>query len=144
MNQQQKNITKTVVIIAFIMTAFLGMFLHKITTPRYLSNIELKVKEPVSSDKLLDKKQPDDWLLLIDENNKEFVAALKDSLKPKLKNKLTIINKENLSASTVKGLKLKENTLALFDEEGRYKGYLRSPFDINKMKLTLSSVLTHR
>lgn len=43
MNEQQKNIKKTLFILVAVMVTILVLFLNKITTPRYLSNIELKI-----------------------------------------------------------------------------------------------------
>ncbi len=42
-SDQKKSVQKTVLIIVAIMATILVLFLNKITTPRYLSNIELKI-----------------------------------------------------------------------------------------------------
>ena len=147
MNQQQKNITKTVVIIILIMMAFLAMFLNKMTTPRYLSNIELRInglilfKDPQLSVDL----NHTNWVLLVDNAEKKDIAEkLYDTVRSKLRNQLLIIDQSTLNVSLLSALTLKEKTIPIFDATGLYRGYLMEPYELNKMKLTLSSVMTHR
>lgn len=148
MNQQKKNITKTVAILVFIMVSFLAMFLHKIMTPRYLSNIELKVnglilaETPQALSVEINSNISDHWVLLIDgPKHRHIVNELRDSLKPKLRDQLDIIEQSTLKSSS---LALNAESIAIFGHEHVYKGYFVPPYDVNKMKLTLSSVMTHR
>ena len=146
MQQQQKNIRKTVVVIVAIMATFLALFFHKITTPRYLSDIELKIngltllKQPVSSASVLANSQSsittnDRWIVVANNvADKKILEMLHASLKRSLQDKLTIVEQPNTKAQKV----------SIIKPDNLYIGYFTPPYDLNKMKLTLSSLLTHR
>ena len=144
MDEQNKNIKKTVLIILAIMATILTLFLNKITTPRYLSNIELKINGLV----LVDKEDRQfihsgindlSWLLLpSDEQQKKHLASFHHTLKKNIKDKINIADAEQYS------LVLPGKYIAIVRPNGEYIAYLKPPFENHKMTLTLSSLITHR
>jgi len=145
MNTQKNNIKKTVIIIVAIMVTILTLFIHKITTPRYLSDIELKINglvlvrdAPYVS--LYDESESDVWKLVsVNEEQKKMLQELQQSLKKNLRKKIFLIDQ-----SAIKGLSVENGKVALVNPSGEYFAYFKPPYDQHKMILTLSSVLTHR
>jgi len=125
------------------MVMVLALFLNKITTPRYLSDIELKInglvliKEPIE----LNDAQPvnDQWLLLTHtEKHQQAASQLVESLPRK------IAQYTRVQESTVSHPSLESGTILIANPQQEIIAYFTPPFDRNKMKLTYSSVFTHR
>jgi hypothetical protein len=148
MSEQQKGIKKTVLIIVAIMATFLVLFFNKITTPRYLSDIELKVnglvlidevKRVTASGAISDKL----WMLVVNnEKDKQLLEGLRQNLKGGVGKKITLVDKTaiELNANIVTTKKI----IPILKPSGEYLGYLTSPYDKKKIIITLSSVVTHR
>lgn len=155
-NEQQKSIKKTVWIIVAIMVSILVLFVNKITTPRYLSLIELKINGLVLLDKdsrtpVQHASSPDSWLLVVsDEEERQLLDSMMDDLDASIKNQIAVVDEATLtlnvevhtSKSTIPIIKPSGDTSGV--GTGYYIGYLVSPYDRNKAILTLSSVITHR
>lgn len=145
-SDQKKSIIKTIVLIVVLMATILTLFLNKITTPRYLSNIELKVNGLIlRSDEYsvtIDDKTAPTWLLLAgNDQQKILLNEFHQSLKPSLRKQINIISdgSELLPTRLVK-----DGTIPVIKPSGEYFAYLKPPYDTHKMTLTLSSVITHR
>jgi hypothetical protein len=151
-NEQQKSIKKTVWIIVAIMVSILVLFVNKITTPRYLSLIELKINGLI----LLDKENrkivqhtspPNSWLLVIsDDAERQLLDSMMEDLDTAIKNKITVVDEStlNLNVETNTRKRIIPIIKPSDDASGYYMAYLVSPYDRNKSILTLSSVITHR
>lgn len=148
MSSQKKAITKTVLIIVAIMVTILVMFINKITTPRYLSNIELKV----NGLEVIRKGQRhhvdatisgDYWMLLAgDREDKSILDELHSQLKPSVRGKVIVVYH---SASELKSdANIAGKIIPIIKPSGEFLGYFSYPYDQHKMILTLSSVVTHR
>ena len=140
---QKKNIYITVALILLFIVTVQALFFNKILTPRYLSDIELKINglvllsEPVSMQQLLSIN--DKWILLIhNDEQQQAVSKLTDSLPKKIAEKTDVIensvNYGELDQAHIFVANTKHNIIAT----------IKPPFDINKMKLTYASVFTHR
>lgn len=145
MDSLQKNIIKTVLIIVAVMATILVLFIHKITTPRYLSDIELKInglillKSPQQLSNL-DERLQGSWLLLVNnEKNKKIVEEVHNNLKGRVSHKLLLVDQKSFSALTAD-----EETMPLINANGEYMAFLKPPYEKNKMIMTLSSTITHR
>ncbi|MGS2718402.1 hypothetical protein ACVBE9_09535 [Eionea flava] len=151
--EQQISIKKTVWIIVAVMVTILTLFIHKITTPRYLSQIELKINGLV----LFGKNNPQtieslshagsSWMLLVDTEEerqlfKEIMPLLDNSVKTKIvvKEEADIGDTQNIQQQ----IQTSKSIIPLIKPNGEYIGYFVSPYDNNKVILTLSSVVTHR
>jgi hypothetical protein len=151
-NDQQKSIKKTVWIIVAIMVSILVLFVNKITTPRYLSFIELKINGLILLDKDNRKQvqytaQPESWLLVVsDEAERQLLESMMDDLDTSIKEKITVVDETTLTLNV--DIQTSKSIIPIIkpsgDTSGYYMGYLVSPFDRNKAILTLSSVITHR
>ncbi len=153
---QQKNILKTVLTIVVIMVVILLLFFNKITTPRYLSNIELKINglillsEPQSltfdSNELITKHQGKEWVLIaVDEEQKKALDILESKLKKPIKSHTIIMDADSkLQASLSKQLPKFPETIAIISPNKQLVAYFKPPFERNKMLLTYSSIFTHR
>ncbi len=151
---QQKNILKTVLTIVVVMVVILLLFFNKITTPRYLSNIELKINglillsQPYSIDenKLKNKQEAKEWMLIaVDEEQKKALDDLERKLKKPIKGQTIIVDADSeLRASLSKRLPKFPETIAIINPKQQLVAYFKPPFDRNKMLLTYSSVFTHR
>jgi len=147
-SDQKKSIQKTVLIIVAIMSTILVLFLNKITTPRYLSNIELKInglilQKNTERAEIQENLIKDRWVLLVsDAEEKEFLDNVFPLLKTSLKEKVVVLNEAeaqlSYTPSTDKAI------IPLIKPDGEYFAYFKGPFDANKMILTLSSAVTHR
>lgn len=148
MSSQRKAITKTVLIIVAIMVAILAMFINKITTPRYLSDIELKIN---GLDIILKEQRQsvdasisgDYWMLLAsDIDDKTVLDDLHRQLKSSVREKVVVVYH---SASELKaGANIVGKVIPIIKPSGEFLGYFSYPYDQHKMILTLSSVVTHR
>jgi flagellar biosynthesis component FlhA len=143
---QKKGILKTVVLIVLVMGTILGLFLNKITTPRYLSHIQLKInkleflKNPI--DLNLNNQQ---WLLVYHTQEQEkalmvFREELREYIKEKTEN--TALN--SLAISTQELPYNIQESIGIIKPNGLLVGYFKPPFDDHKMILTFSSIFTHR
>jgi hypothetical protein len=155
-NEQQKSIKKTVWIIVAIMVSILVLFVNKITTPRYLSLIELKINGLV----LLDKERrtlvqhtssPESWILVVsDEAERQLLDDMMEDLDTAIINKISIVDEATLTLNV--DIQTSKSIIPIIKPSGdvsemgtgQYIGYLVSPYDRNKAILTLSSVITHR
>ena len=144
--EQKKNITLTVIAAILFMAAVLALFINKITTPRYLSNIELKINDLVLLDEPITLQSPNgsnpqdaQWLLLTHNAEQEKAAnALVESLPKKIAS-LTVV-----SENTVDYPSLDKENIFIVNTDKVIMAYFKPSFDRNKMKLTYSSVFTHR
>lgn len=148
MSDMQKNIKKTVLVIVAIMVTILALFINKITTPRYLSNIELKINglelvKATEKNTLGEGVSGDYWMLLAaDQEDKAALDALHQELKPSLRKKVMIV----YSAATELKAQVNQSKkiIPIIKPSGEFLGYFTYPYDTHKMILTLSSVVTHR
>ena len=151
MQTQQKNIRKTVVIIIAVMVVILLLFLNKITTPRYLSAIELKINGLV----LLEPAQPlalpysadtrGRWLLIYsDEEQRRIVQELVTGLKAGIQKKSVLLSREALGTAVGRLNYDSGINIGIINDSGALMGYFKPPFEQRKMILTYSSTVTHR
>jgi hypothetical protein len=143
---QRKNILKTVLIIVAIMVTILLLFLNKITTPRYLSDIELKinklelVKEPVTL-----QASGNQWSLLASTaEQKAVLAELMPELRPHIQEKTHIITIDSITGINSELPFDPTENIGIANTEGKLIAYFKPPFDQHKMILTYSSLITHR
>ncbi|MGH1485539.1 MAG: hypothetical protein ACRBCI_04910 [Cellvibrionaceae bacterium] len=143
---QRKNIIKTVIIIVAIMVTILLLFLNKIMTPRYLSDIELKInkleliKEPIILDNNIDK-----WLLIAGTTeHTKILTELNLELRDSIQEKTNIVEFKQLSPPVDAFPYDPQEHIGIANAKGELIAYFRPPFDQHKMILTYSSVITHR
>jgi hypothetical protein len=149
---QQKSIKKTVWIIVAIMVTILVLFINKITTPRYLSFIELKINGLVLFKKenktLIEELVANpSWVLLVDsEEEKKLLDDVTLLLDDSVKDNVEVMDEGTLGAQydLQSDIKFNKNIIPIIKPTGEYVGYLISPYNRNKVILTLSSVVTHR
>jgi hypothetical protein len=151
-NEQQKSIKKTVWIIVAIMVSILVLFVNKITTPRYLSLIELKINGLVLLDKesralVQHTSSSESWILVVsDEAERQLLDDMMEDLDTAIIDKISIVDEATLTLNV--DIQTSKSIIPIIkpsdDASGQYVGYLVSPFDRNKAILTLSSVITHR
>jgi hypothetical protein len=149
---QQKSIKKTVWIIVAIMVTILALFINKITTPRYLSLIELKINGLVllkqENKAIIDELVSNpSWLLLVDsEEERQLLKDVALLLDDSVKDNIEVMDESILSAQSgfQSGIKTSKSIILIIKPTGEYIGYLVSPYNRNKVILTLSSVVTHR
>ncbi|MFT5420864.1 MAG: hypothetical protein ACI9D5_001617 [Candidatus Endobugula sp.] len=148
MNEQQKGIKKTVLIIVAIMATFLVLFFNKITTPRYLSDIELKVNGLVLIDEIKRVRasgtiSDTQWMLIVNnEQDKQLLEGLRQSLKGGVGKKIILVDQATVELNTE--INTTKKIIPILKPSGEYLGYLTSPYDKKKLIVTLSSVVTHR
>lgn len=155
--EQKKSIVKTVVIIVLVMVTILVLFIHKITTPRYLSNIELKINGLVLFDQLVSsnlhsafKADADEWFLVVsNEEDKKILSDFVREFNQKIPNKVTVLDRDFFSENNIvipeeiMSASTQKNVL-LINSSDQYVAYFKPPYDEHKFILTLSSVVTHR
>lgn len=147
-SEQQKNIKKTVWVLVAIMVTILVLFINKITTPRYLSQIELKINGLVllgkeSTQTIEELKSSSSWTLLVDsEEEKKLLENIMLSLDNSVKKTITVVEENTLNFQS--DIQTNKSTIPIIKPSGEYIAYLVSPYDRNKVILTLSSVVTHR
>lgn len=148
MTDMQKNIKKTVLTIVAIMVTILALFINKITTPRYLSNIELKINgleliketQRSSIDKAISGEY---WMLLAADNeDKAALDTLHQALKTSLREKIIVVSHAGTELKAQ--VNRKGKIIPIVKPSGEFIGYFTYPYDKNKMILTLSSIVTHR
>lgn len=157
MNTQDKKIFKTVSILFIVMLVILALFFNKITTPRFLSSIALKVNGYVllnankdgsrkSSKNIFDSYSKEQWtIVILDESQREVITDLLDSLKNPMKSNTNIVLLNNeIEAMLSQQLPNRDDIIAVVNDANKLSGYFKAPFDNNKMVLTYSSVFTHR
>lgn len=129
------------------MILVLTLFINKLTTPRYLSEIELKINglillgEPAALESF-PTVQP--WTLVA--NNKKQQRWLEDWMKQlpkKIKTKAAIIEKETVINPQFHR-EITGPKIAIVNSNQQLIGYFKPPFEKNKMKLTFSSIVAHR
>lgn len=149
MEVQQKNIVKTIVILLIVMTTILVLFFNKLLTPRYLSDVELRINGLI----LLENTPPIDieadkaqWLLVANtQEQKKVLEALYPSLRKKVKNTTKIILAPiELQSKINKVLPSYSAFIAIINPEKNLIAYFKPPFDEHKMLLTYSSIYAHR
>ena len=128
------------------MMAVLLLFLNKITTPRYLSDIELKInKLELMKQPVVINNNDKHWLLLSSNPRQQtllegFMTQLRDSIQKNTQ----IADLSQLNLSSI-GLPYNtEDNIGIVNPKGELIGYFKAPFDEHKMILTYSSVFTHR
>jgi hypothetical protein len=148
MTSQKKGIQKTICIIVAIMVTILILFFNKITTPRYLSDIELKVNglELIAKAKrssVGEGVSGEQWILLVDDSdNKQLLDSVHESLKGKLRKKVLVVY-GSTQAFTAE-VSTTKKIIPIIKPSGEFVAYFKAPFDKDKMVVTLSSVVTHR
>jgi len=149
METQQKNILKTVIIIVVVIATILILFFNKLLTPRYLSDIELKINGLVLLDnppRIDFEKNELQWMLVANtQEQKKVLDKLKPSLRKAVKNSTSII----LAPIALQSKINKELTnysifISIINADKKLIGYFKPPFDEHKMLLTYSSVHAHR
>ncbi|MGH1439886.1 MAG: hypothetical protein ACRBBR_07250 [Cellvibrionaceae bacterium] len=149
METQQKNIIKTVLIIVALMASILLLFLNKITTARYLSDVELKINGLI----LLDPPQTMEmtqhnakWVLVANTQEQkklldEFYPSLRKSAKA-----ITDITLAPISLQSQINKQLPEYSryISVINTDKKLMAYFKPPFDQHKMLLTYSSIVAHR
>jgi hypothetical protein len=158
MNELDKKIYKTILIIAVVVSVILVLFFNKLTTPRFLSSIELRINGYVllNADRDGSRKEspiiiapnPDTekWTILVkDETQKQLVNNIFTILKNPMKsNTELLLSTQAINTKLSAQLPEKDNFIAVINDDGKLSGYFKPPFDKNKMVLTYSSVFTHR
>ncbi len=154
MNEQQKNIKKTLFILVAVMVTILVLFLNKITTPRYLSNIELKINGLVLIKESkaiigMEHTQPDAlWRIIVkDKDDVLFFSDVYQSLKTSVRENVAVVDSANVTSliySQLSGIPENTKIIPILNPSGELIGYFKKPFDKNKAILTLSSIVTHR
>lgn len=147
LNTQKKNILKTVAIIVVVMTTILLLFLNKITTPRYLSDIELKINGLilVKEKPQVEMDNKNTWFLISHtEKQTALIASFLSELKPSIQEKT-----QALSSTEPLALQLSQHiphndVIPIINDKNQLIAYIKPPFDQHKMLLTYSSVYTHR
>ena len=146
--EQKKNISKTIVIIVLVMVTILTLFIIKITTPRYLSNIELKINglvllsEPIPIPPLIEPSSSD-WLLIVnDAQESALMQSIAIQVGERVEQSIRVLDRQTLSLDSDYRLPLKR--IAIIKPQGQYMGYFKKPYNEHKLILTLSSVITHR
>ncbi len=147
-NQQTLGIKKTLWIILLAVVSILALFFNKITTPRYLSDIELNInglKLIASSDRGSVGKDisGEQWMLLVDNpEDKYTLDELYTRLKNRVKKKVIVVYTP--VDAFKKELNSQKKIIPIINPGGEFLGYFSYPYDIEKMTVTLSSVVTHR
>ncbi len=148
MQSQQRNIVKTVVIIVAVMVIILALFINKITTPRYLSDIELKINGLVLlKNQVQGSSKTGSWQLLASTPEQlqfleKVIPQLNQSIRHQTEWRLVEDNAE-FFAVLLKNHLPNEQAIVLMSGE-QLRGYFKPPFDEHKFLLTYSSVVTHR
>lgn len=149
MQSQQKNIIKTVLIIVILMVTILLLFLNKIATARYLSDIELKINGLILLDSPQTMEMPQSdakWILVAStpEQKKlldEFYPSLRKSAKAITDVTLAPIS---LQSQINKQLPDYSRYISVINSDKKLMAYFKPPFDEHKMLLTYSSIVAHR
>lgn len=145
-NSQQKNIFKTVIITIIVMLVILVLFLNKITTPRYLSDVELKINGlQLLEDSPLVASTNTSWQLVAANSQQqqvlsEFVLQLKD----RIRRNTQVTNLSEFSNLSLDNFYPVQEAIGIINPEGQLIAYIKAPFDQQKMILTYSSLITHR
>lgn len=149
MQAQQKNIIKTVLIIVVLMVSILLLFLNKITTARYLSDVELRINGLIllDSPQTMEMEQADSkWLLVANTQEQkkvldEFYPSLRKSAKAITEITLAPIS---LQSQINKQLPDYASYISVISKDKKLIAYFKPPFDQHKMLLTYSSIVAHR
>ena len=144
-SSQHKNIRKTIFVTIGIMTTFLLLFLNKITTPRYLSAIELKVNrlELISPIKKVAAESAYWRFLIMNQEQKQAIEVVLPQLRKKIKAKTMRVSEKSIQDHTIAQYDSAEH-IAIINPAGEMVAYFRPPFDDQKMILTYSSLFTHQ
>lgn len=139
---QRKNITLTVIAAILFMIVVLALFFNKMTTPRYLSDIELKINGLILLKPRLmfnDDIGETRWMLLT-HNDQQAMAATNLLISLPRKISIDTISKKN--ELIIDGVN--QDSIWVVNPDKEIIAYFKPPFDTNKMKLTYSSVFAHR
>lgn len=156
--RQKKAIIKTVLILVVVMSTILLLFLNKITTPRYLSTIELKInglellKAPyvvsIEDKELITNMMSDDiqWLLVAsDAAEMKTLEGFHQSLKRSVQKQVAIVMQDGFPDQMEDSIALVKLSAQSNEQHvASFMAYLKAPYDYHKMTLTLASVITHR
>ncbi|MBX2809922.1 MAG: hypothetical protein KTR20_14965 [Cellvibrionaceae bacterium] len=147
MNAQRKNIYITVALSIGFMVLVLALFLNKMTTARYLSNIELKINGLIMLSQPIDTgiaQHTGSWRLLVETPQAhKLLGALMTALPKKIQQQTTIIDSTPALQQQLAN-HLPDDSIAIINQQGQLMAYFKSPFNQHKMKLTYASVVTHR
>ena len=154
---QDKNILKTVLAILAVMLVILALFFNKITTPRFLSSIELTINGYVllntnkdgsrkDSENILEFFEPNTWFIIVDnDSQREVIENVLSRLKNPMKSNTAIVSSsDSIKSKLVDQLPDRDDIIAVINDDNKLSGYFKPPFDRQKMTLTYSSVFTHR
>jgi hypothetical protein len=143
---QKKGILKTVFITLGLMALILILFFNKITTPRYLSNIELKINQlELLKTPIVVAHKNQNWLLIFSSQQQQKVLlSFTDELRKSISERTAIIALEDLAPSKIDLPYDSQEAIGIMKPNGELIAYFRPPFDQHKMILTYSSVFTHR
>lgn len=151
----QKKTLKTVLMIVAVIALIQGLFLNKMLTPRYLSDLDLKINglvllqqpQSLSAEALGLTPAPGEWLLLAGNSAQQqvltdFVAGLKT----KIQQQTAIVDIQHWQGAGVDLGADYDSTeaIGIVDPKQRLVGYLKPPFNDYRMTLTYSSIVTHR
>lgn len=145
----QRNIWRTLIAALAFMAVVLLLFLNKITTPRYLSDIELRIHglELLQQPLTLEAQTSNQWRLV--SMNPQQQTKLNNALAkmPKrIQNKIETLSLDKLAEKyreTIATIEGKE-TVKIIKPNGVLFAVLHAPIETNRIVLTLSSVITHR
>jgi hypothetical protein len=158
MNELDKRIYKTILIIFLVVSVIMTLVFNRLMTPRFLSTIELKVNGYIllNADRDGSRKQSPSILSASEYNKKWFIVVDNEKEKKLITNLLSIVNdpmKSNtelmvstpeIDSKLFKQVSNQDNFIAVINDTGKLSGYFKPPFDRNKMVVTYSSVFTHR
>lgn len=142
---REKNVLKTVAILVAAMVIILALFMNKIMTPRYLSDIELKINRLELIDKpvKINTNIEQQWSLVVSsEEQRELAEGLMLVLRDKIRKQTRIVDASTIASQTLP-YDQQEN-IGIIHATGEFVAYLKPPFDQHKMILTYSSLFTHR
>lgn len=129
-----------------IMLVILLLFFNKMTTPRYLSDIELKINGLQllkNRPSIADEKSR--WRLVsANSQQQQVLLDLLPLLKNSIQRKTELVTLSELSMSSLNGLYPTQEAIAIINPQGQLVGYIKAPFDQQRMILTYSSLVTHR
>ena len=149
MTEQKKNIQRTVLVLVGVMLLILVLFLHKMTTPRFLSQIELKINglillnEPIEFSEPL--SQSSWWLITSSEKQKQSIQSWLDELPKKIAKNTQVIDHSRFNQPVqFDSMNIPINSVLIINPENQIIAYFKKPLDKYKTQLTYSSVFTHR
>ena len=158
MNELDKKIYKTILIIFVVVSVIMVLVFNRLMTPRFLSTVELRVNGYIilNADRDGSRKASNSILNSSEDNKKWFMVVGNEKEKKLIDDLLSILNdpmKSNtevmlttpaVDSKLAEQVSNQDNFIAVINDEGTLSGYFKPPFDRNKMVVTYSSVFTHR